>query len=58
MSQKYPLYLLMVAGIILYVLRDTLQTALGKYVGIVDFGALGALTFGVGLILLLLRKGE
>jgi len=47
---------MMAIGIICYVFRDPLQTALAKYVGSADFGALGALIFGIGLILLLLQR--
>jgi hypothetical protein len=55
-NQKNTLYIMMAIGIICYVFRDPLQTALAKYVGSADFGALGALIFGIGLILLLLQR--
>lgn len=46
----------MAIGLIVYVIRDPLKTALANYVGSVDFGGLGALIFGIGLILLLLQR--
>ena len=57
--RSYAPFILMILGIVIYILRDTLSGIISIYAPMIitpDIGALGAITFGIGLLAWVLRR--